>query len=108
MVRDRSRASASAAQRKADRADPRQIGRSMPGLQGNVVLPDGVYPAALHLPHGTKVNASLARTPARKLRTFLRRGGYDLSSVTVSLDGELLRVQIDEGRLDKIVFLGEG
>ena len=77
-------------------------------FQGNVVLPDGIYLAALDLPRGTKASVLLARTVLRKLRTFLKRGGYDLSVVSTRFENDLVEVEIDEGRLDKIVFLGEG
>src|SRR5207245_10271499 len=39
---------------------------------------------------------------------FLRRAGYDLATVRAEVHGEHIAVDIDEGRLDKIIVFGEG
>src|SRR5947209_1354889 len=77
-------------------------------VRGNVALVDGVYRAALDLPPDAKASPVLARAVASKLRQFLHRAGYSLATVRAHAEGEQIIVEVDEGRLDKVIFLGGG
>ncbi len=77
-------------------------------FHGNVVLLDDVYRSFLELPSGTRATPETARSVATRLNRFLHRAGYDLATVKVHLSGEQIFVDVDEGQLDKIIFLGGG
>jgi hypothetical protein len=77
-------------------------------FRGNVALLEDVYRAVLELPTGTKATTANARLVAGKLRRFLHRAGYALANVVAHPEGEQIVVDIDEGRLDKVIFLGGG
>lgn len=77
-------------------------------FHGNVALVDGVYLSVLDLPAGTPATPASARLVTLKLRRFLHQAGYVLATVRAQVDGQQIVVDIDEGRLDKIIFLGAG
>lgn len=77
-------------------------------FHGNVGVIDDVYRTVLDLPAGTKPTPATARTVAQRLQRFLHDSGYVLATVRARPEGEQIVVDIDEGRLDKIVFLGGG
>jgi hypothetical protein len=77
-------------------------------FRGNVALVEDVYRAVLELPPGTKATIQNARSVAGKLRRFLHRAGYALANVLAHVEGEQIIVDVDEGRLDKVIFLGGG
>jgi hypothetical protein len=77
-------------------------------FHGNVTLVEDVYRAALDLPAGTQATPAVARSVATRLRRFLHLAGYTLATVKAQVQDEQIAVQIDEGRLDKIIFLGGG
>jgi len=77
-------------------------------IQGNVALVEDVYRAALDLPDTTRANSATARSIAVKLRKFLHRSGYSLATVEAFVSGQQILVNIDEWRLDKVIFLGGG
>src|SRR3954471_11733745 len=77
-------------------------------FHGNVALLEDVYRSALDLPANTRANPATARTVATRLSSFLHRAGYALASVRARAEGEQIIVDIDEGRLDKVIFLGGG
>ena len=77
-------------------------------FRGNVTLVEDVYRAALDLPSSTQATPANARLVASRLRRFLHQAGYALATVRAQVVGEQIVVQIDEGRLDKIIFLGGG
>jgi hypothetical protein len=77
-------------------------------FRGNVTLVEDVYRAVLDLPANTKATPPTALAVAARLRRFLHRAGYALATVRAHVEGEQIVVQIDEGRLDKIIFLGGG
>jgi hypothetical protein len=77
-------------------------------FHGNVVLLDDVYRSLLDLPAGTRATPETARSVATRLSRFLHRAGYDLATVKVHLSGEQIFVDVDEGQLDKVIFLGGG
>ncbi|GEJ58592.1 hypothetical protein [Anaeromyxobacter diazotrophicus] len=75
-------------------------------FQGNVLYDELVYLSVLDLPRNARADPALARTVAAKLRSFLRRAGYELATVHAEVQGDQIAVRMDEGRLDKIVILG--
>lgn len=97
-------------------------------IRGNVALNAEVYRAIVDLSEATEqakqavVNCARLRAPddtetpdlrekaervERQILDFLKSSGYDLATVSVEPEGDHLVVEIDEGRLDKIVFVGE-
>jgi hypothetical protein len=77
-------------------------------LQGNVLFDELVYRSVLDLPEDARATPAEALAIAAKLRSFLRRAGYELATVRAEVQGDQILVEIDEGRLDKIVILGQG
>src|SRR5712672_3624360 len=77
-------------------------------FQGNVALVEDVYKTTLDLPAATKATPATARAIAARLQKFLHDSGYVLATVRARAEGEQIVVDIDEGRLDKIIFLGGG
>ena len=77
-------------------------------FRGNIALVEDVYRAALDLPASTKATPTNARLVASRLRRFLHQSGYPLGTVRAQVAGDQIAVQIDEGRLDKIIFVGGG
>src|SRR6267143_4207353 len=77
-------------------------------FHGNVALLEDVYRSVLDLNGSTKATPANARMLAVRLASFLHRAGYALATVRARAEGEQIVVDIDEGRLDKIIFLGGG
>jgi hypothetical protein len=77
-------------------------------FHGNVALLEDVYRSALDLPASTRATPATARTVSTRLSSFLHRAGYALATVRARVEGEQIVVDIDEGRLDKVIFLGGG
>ena len=77
-------------------------------FHGNVALLEDVYRSVLDLNGSTKATPASARMVAVRLASFLHRAGYALATVRARAEGEQIIVDIDEGRLDKVIFLGGG
>lgn len=77
-------------------------------FHGNLVLLDDVYRSLLELPAGTRATPETARLVETRLGRFLHRAGYDLATVRTRVTGEQIAVEVDEGQLDKVIFLGGG
>ena len=77
-------------------------------FHGNVALLDDVYRSFLDLPANTRATEETARQVAIRVSRFLHRAGYGLATVRAHVQGEQIALQIDEGRLDKVIFLGGG
>src|SRR3954468_15876073 len=75
-------------------------------FHGNVALLDDVYRSFLDLPANTRASDQTARDVAIRTSRFLHRAGYGLAIVRAHAQGEQIVVDIDEGRLDKVIFLG--
>ncbi|MDX2011142.1 MAG: POTRA domain-containing protein [Myxococcaceae bacterium] len=75
-------------------------------FEGNLVLADEVYRAVLDVPKGALPEAETAQLVADQLQRFLLKSGYELATVSVTLEDGGLTVRIDEGRLEKVVFRG--
>ncbi|MFL5345767.1 MAG: hypothetical protein ACJ8AT_13325 [Hyalangium sp.] len=91
------------------RASAEEPARRNPSLvfSGNVVMIDEVYLAILDLPPDFVADKSGAALVRSRLLTFLHRAGYELARVeTAAEDGRII-VDIDEGRVEKIVLRGQ-
>ena len=77
-------------------------------FRGNVLFDEMVYRSVLQLPDTAGANDGQALAIAATLRSFLRRAGYDLATVRAAVAGDQVAIDIDEGRLDKIIVLGTG
>jgi hypothetical protein len=77
-------------------------------FQGNVALLEDVYRSVLDLPANTRATPATARSVETRLASFLHRAGYALATVRARAEGDQIVVAIDEGRLDKVIFLGGG
>jgi hypothetical protein len=77
-------------------------------FHGNVALLEDVYRSVLDLPPSTRPTDATAREVATHLSRFLHRAGYGLAVVRARVQGEQILVDIDEGRLDKVIFVGGG
>src|SRR5205807_3097248 len=77
-------------------------------FRGNVALLEDIYRSSLDLPANARATDDTARQTATRLSRFLHRAGYGLASVRARVQGEQIVVDVDEGRLDKVIFLGGG
>jgi hypothetical protein len=73
---------------------------------GNVVLPDEVYLAVISLPEGSAADKDTALRVREQCQAFLLNAGYDLARVEAAAEDGRIRVDIDEGHLEKIIFRG--
>ena len=81
--------------------------RSLLVFRGNLALIDEVYAHVVDLPPNSKATQALADEVEERISRFLRRCGYDLATVSATVKDAQVLVDIDEGRVDRIVFLGE-
>ena len=84
-----------------------QNGHRLPiQFHGNQVIIDEIYRSQIKLGPRAKINKRTAATIQSQLTAFLRRSGYSLAWVRCKPVSGAIRVEIDEGRLERIVFLG--
>jgi hypothetical protein len=94
----------------ASAADAEEPARRRPPIvfSGNLVLNDEVYLAVLDLPPDfvpDKDGAALVRS---QLLSFLHRAGYEIARVETAVEGSRILVDIDEGRVEKVILRGQG
>ena len=77
-------------------------------IHGNWALIDEVYLAVVDLPSTAKANRATAALVERRLQEFLYRAGYVLADVQARVVDGAIEVHVDEGQLEKIIFLGAG
>ncbi|MBN1959959.1 MAG: hypothetical protein JW841_03360 [Deltaproteobacteria bacterium] len=77
-------------------------------FRGNIVLNNEVYLAALNLPDDFAVNDISAKLVREKLLTFLQRAGYEIARVETAVVNNKIVIDIDEGRIQKLVLKGKG
>lgn len=82
--------------------------RSAIVFSGNTVMNDEVYLAILDLPSDFTADKSGATLVRSRLLAFLRRAGYELARVETAVDGGRLLVDIDEGRVERVILRGQG
>jgi hypothetical protein len=76
-------------------------------FDGNLVFNDFAYRAILVLPKGAAADAKTARLVVLQLTRFLKKAGYDLAQVDAKLEDGVIKLNIDEGHLDRVVITGE-
>jgi hypothetical protein len=76
-------------------------------FRGNLALTEEVYRAVLNLPPEARATPPLAQRVRYELLSFLHRSGYDLATVEAHVAGDQIAVDLDEGQLDKVLFLDE-
>jgi hypothetical protein len=91
-------------------ADAEEPARSPPPIvfNGNLVLNNEVYLAVLDLPAdfvADKAGAALVRS---RLLSFLHRAGYEIARVETAVENSRILVDIDEGRVEKVILRGQG
>ena len=77
-------------------------------FKGTTLLNEFIYRAVLKLPPRAAANAETAHLVAAQATDFLREAGYELAKVRAEVKGDQIEVSIDEGALDKIIFVGAG
>lgn len=77
-------------------------------FNGNLVLNDEVYLAVLELPPDFVADKSGAALVRSRLLSFLNRAGYTEASVGTEVQDQRILVDIDEGRVERIVLRGQG
>lgn len=89
---------------------------------GNIVLADEVYRAILYMDAVSATTSSITdpltamlQTPDKakvrikaRIQDFLFASGYELARVEVSASTDRVVIDVDEGQLDKIIFLRQG
>ncbi len=77
-------------------------------FSGNVLFNEFVYRSILELPEDSPATLGTARKVARTIARFLHDAGYQLATVRARVHEGRIRVDVQEGQLDKVIFLGEG
>jgi hypothetical protein len=75
-------------------------------IHGNVVIARDVYLSILRLPDDEPWAEATARSARQQILDFLHSSGYDLASVNATVVPGGLDIDINEGRLEKVVFRG--
>ncbi len=89
-------------------AQPAGLPASAVHIRGNWVLNAETYLTILQMPPSVLAGENLPGRVRRRLLDFLHRSGYELAEVRVRRFGAGLDVQVDEGRLARVLFLGTG
>ncbi len=77
-------------------------------IHGNKVIVDEVYHAIIKMPAKARANRATARLIRKQLLQFLHRAGYSLATAKAGASGDTIHIDLNEGRLQKIVYLGCG
>jgi hypothetical protein len=80
--------------------------RPLLAFHGNVTLVEDIYRSVLDLPKSSRPSPELARSVASRLRRFLHQAGYVLATVQARAENGQIIVDLDEGHLDKVAFIG--
>jgi hypothetical protein len=75
-------------------------------ILGALVLPPEVYLDALKLPQNDRPDEATASDVRRQLQDFLKRTGFELGTVTTRVTADGIEAEIDEGKVDRLIFLG--
>ncbi|MDF1566245.1 MAG: hypothetical protein P1V51_24650 [Deltaproteobacteria bacterium] len=79
-------------------------------IHGNILFSEEVYRSILRSSLNGEVpglDEATAGLVQQKLEGFLHGAGYQLAAVRARVDGETIDVQVDEGRVEKVVFRGK-
>lgn len=76
-------------------------------VEGAKVLPPEIYLDMLKLPDGVLPDAATALEVRRQTLEFLARSGYELASVAVRVTPAGIDLDIDEGQIERVLYLGQ-
>lgn len=76
-------------------------------IRGNVVLVDEIYLAIIGLPADAKADQANATLAKQRIGDWLRATGYALAVIDSKVEEGHIRLDIDEGRLARIVLHGK-
>ena len=77
-------------------------------FKGSLLFNEFVYRAVISLPPQAAADTKTAHIVAAEIAAFLREAGYDLAKVRAQVAGDQIEVSVDEGSLDKVIFVGAG
>ena len=77
-------------------------------FKGSLLFNEFVYRAVIALPPEATADKRTARLVATEIASFLREAGYELAKVRAQPKSNQIEIEIDEGALDKIIFVGAG
>ena len=94
----------------AGSASAEETARQRPPIifSGNLVLNDEVYLAVLDLPPDFVPGKSGADLVRSRILSFLQRAGFEIARVETAVEGGRILVDIDEGRVEKVILRGQG
>ncbi len=75
-------------------------------ILGARVLPPEVYLDMLQLPQFDRPDEATSREVRRQLQDYLKRTGFELATVTTRVTSKGIEAEIDEGKVDRLIFLG--
>ncbi len=97
----------SAANDGGTHTEERIVPRVTVRIVGARVLPPEVYLDMLVLPPDARPTAETAASVQRQFVAYLERTGFQLATVGVAVEGEEVVVQLDEGQLDRVLYIGQ-
>jgi hypothetical protein len=77
-------------------------------IRGNWVVIDEVYRAVIQLPKDARADQATAELVKGQLLDFLHESGYTLATARAEVVDGAIVVNLDEGRVEKVVFFGRG
>ena len=77
-------------------------------FHGNVVINNEVYLAVLDLPADFVADGAGAQLVRDRILHFLHRAGYEIARVETAVVSGHILIDIDEGRVEKLVLSGQG
>ncbi|MGZ6143307.1 MAG: hypothetical protein ACXWLM_08210 [Myxococcales bacterium] len=83
-------------------------GHELLAFKGTLLFNEFVYRAVVMLPPEAGPDAKTARLVATEIASFLREAGYELAKVRAQPKDDQIEIEVDEGALDKIIFVGAG
>jgi hypothetical protein len=76
-------------------------------VEGLKMLPAEVVLDMLRLPPNAAVSEKTAREVRKQVLAFLRRTGFELARVRAEVEGDSILVTVEEGQVERIVFVGQ-
>ncbi|MHB8877983.1 MAG: hypothetical protein ACYC8T_30170 [Myxococcaceae bacterium] len=76
-------------------------------IEGTKVLPPEVYFEVIHLPNAARPNLATAREVQRQVLDYLLRTGFELATVVARVTDTGIGLEIDEGQVERVLFLGQ-
>jgi hypothetical protein len=76
-------------------------------IEGALVLPPEVYFDVIRLPDSARPNEATARGVQKQVLEFLLRTGFELAQVSARVTATGIDVTVDEGQIERVLFLGQ-